>query len=370
MGYYIRCEEIYEYYDLTKNWCERMEVILGNLEKNLIRLSKTQSMRGESAEGIQNYIKQFYLRIIPGIRVVLESLESNLRHYTEEYQINIDGAEDAVFCEDAFSEYIAEMEKQMNSISYFHEQIEMIIRNVDFADIRKPGVYSFEEVNHGLTHTIQSLAEDVAEMESQHAKDTQEAEELASMLSEFMQSACFQPLQQSISATVERLLESEELGKLDLSIAYMQEKVRQDNLQERMEDCSEEYFEWLKRNRVENYYFMIDDSNPNYIIGDCMININIALHSQNMGAISYSIRTTERNKHYGTHMLGLLLNKCQQFGLREVSISCLETNLTSKKVIENNGGKLEKRYFDIKSCEHGLKYLVPLEEPIKTLVHN
>jgi len=108
MGYYIRCEEIYEYYDLTKNWCERMEVILGNLEKNLIRLSKTQSMRGESAEGIQNYIKQFYLRIIPGIRVVLESLESNLRHYTEEYQINIDGAEDAVFCEDAFSEYIAE----------------------------------------------------------------------------------------------------------------------------------------------------------------------------------------------------------------------------------------------------------------------
>jgi len=131
-----------------------------------------------------------------------------------------------------------------------------------------------------------------------------------------------------------------------------------------------EYFEWLKRNRVENYYFMIDDSNPNYIIGDCMININIALHSQNMGAISYSIRTTERNKHYGTHMLGLLLNKCQQFGLREVSISCLETNLTSKKVIENNGGKLEKRYFDIKSCEHGLKYLVPLEEPIKTLVHN
>ena len=30
-----------------------------------------------------------------------------------------------------------------------------------------------------------------------------------------------------------------------------------------------EYFAWLKRNRVENYYFMIDDSNPDYIIGDC-----------------------------------------------------------------------------------------------------
>ncbi len=227
MGYYIRCEEIYEYYDLTKNWCERMKVILGNLEKNLIRLSKTQSMRGESAEGIQNYIKQFYLRIIPGIRVVLESLESNLRHYTEEYQINIDGAEDAVFCEDAFSEYIAEMEKQMNSISYFHEQIEMIIRNVDFADIRKPGVYSFEEVNHGLTRTIQSLAEDVAAMESQHAGDTQEAEELASMLSEFMQSACFQPVKGSITDTANRIAEGDAWKKIHILTVSMEQEIKE-----------------------------------------------------------------------------------------------------------------------------------------------
>lgn len=246
MGYYIRCNEIYEYYDLVKSWYGRMSAILDDLEKKLTSLSGTQNMKGESAEGIKNYSKQFYLRIIPGIRVVLESLESKLRHYKEEYRINIDGAEDAVFCEDAFTEYIAEMEKQMNSIGYFHEQIEMIIRNVDFANIRKPGVYSFEEVNRGLTRTIQSLAEDVAAMESQHVNDTQNAEELAEALIEFMQSACFQPLQQSISATVEQILESEDLGKLDLSIAYMQEKVRQDNLQERMEDCSEEYFEWLK----------------------------------------------------------------------------------------------------------------------------
>ena len=132
-----------------------------------------------------------------------------------------------------------------------------------------------------------------------------------------------------------------------------------------------EYFEWLKRNKIENYYFMIGDDNPNYIIGDCMVNTNVDFHSEiyNRGAISYSIRPTERNKHYGTYMLKLLLNKCQEFGLKEVCVSCLESNLGSKKVIENNGGVLERRYFDIKGCDYGLKYWIGLEENTKILIN-
>lgn len=125
-----------------------------------------------------------------------------------------------------------------------------------------------------------------------------------------------------------------------------------------------EYFQWLKRNKVENYFFMVDDNNPNYIIGDCMFNLNMNIHVEhsNRGAINYSIRPNERNKHYGTYMLKLLLDKCQELGIKEIAVSCLENNTASKKVIENNGGILDKRYFDIKTCDYALKYCVDLKE--------
>lgn len=130
-----------------------------------------------------------------------------------------------------------------------------------------------------------------------------------------------------------------------------------------------EYFAWLKRNRVENYYFMIDDSNPDYIIGDCMLIRGIDGNNQK-GTIGYSVRPDERYKHNGTHMLKLLLEKCKELAIKEINISCLEKNIASQKVIINNGGKLDKRYFDIKACDYGFEYQIALEEPGKTLVKN
>ena len=131
------------------------------------------------------------------------------------------------------------------------------------------------------------------------------------------------------------------------------------------------YQEWLKNRGIEHYYLMIDDENPSYIIGDCTVNtkLNFHLNSLNMGAIGYSVRPTERNKHYGTYMLKLLLLQCQNLGLKEVCISCWETNLASKKIIESNGGLLDKRFFDTKNYYYGLKYWVQLEETSKTLVN-
>lgn len=128
-----------------------------------------------------------------------------------------------------------------------------------------------------------------------------------------------------------------------------------------------EYIEWLKRNRVENYYFMIDDSNPNYIIGDCMFVRGVEGNNEK-GTISYSIRPNERRKHYGTYMIKLLLEKCKELNIKEINISCLESNLASQKVIQNNGGKLERRYFDIKACAYGFKYQIPLEQTGKTFI--
>ena len=128
-----------------------------------------------------------------------------------------------------------------------------------------------------------------------------------------------------------------------------------------------EYIEWLKRNRVENYYFMVDDADPNYIIGDCMV-VQGVEGNEEKGAISYSVRPNERCKHYGTHMLKLLLEKGLELTIKEVNISCLESNLASQKVIQNNGGKLERRYFDVRAYDYALKYQIPLVQKDKTYV--
>lgn len=56
------------------------------------------------------------------------------------------------------------------------------------------------------------------------------------------------------------------------------------------------------------------------------------------GHIGYEVRPTERKKGYATKMLGLGLQKAKELGLKEVLITCDETNTASRKVIEANGG--------------------------------
>lgn len=128
-----------------------------------------------------------------------------------------------------------------------------------------------------------------------------------------------------------------------------------------------EFSKWLKRNKLDNYFVMIDDSNPTYIIGDCMVVKRIGENTEK-GAISYSIRPNERCKRYGTYMLKLLLEKCRGLNIKEINASCLENNVASQKIIQNNGGKLDRRYFDIKACDYGFEYQIALEQTDKTLV--
>lgn len=59
------------------------------------------------------------------------------------------------------------------------------------------------------------------------------------------------------------------------------------------------------------------------------------------GHIGYTIRPTERGKSYGNLILKELLKKASEKGIREVLVTCSESNVFSRKVIENNGGNLE-----------------------------
>ena len=60
------------------------------------------------------------------------------------------------------------------------------------------------------------------------------------------------------------------------------------------------------------------------------------------GNIGYIIRPSKRKKGYGTKALELVLPKVRDLGLKKVMLDCLSTNTASKKIIEANGGILEK----------------------------
>ncbi|MES2651665.1 MAG: GNAT family N-acetyltransferase [Bacteroidota bacterium] len=59
------------------------------------------------------------------------------------------------------------------------------------------------------------------------------------------------------------------------------------------------------------------------------------------GHIGYFIRPSFRKFGYGSIILELGLKEAKQIGLEKILITCDETNLASKKIIEKNGGIFE-----------------------------
>ena len=92
------------------------------------------------------------------------------------------------------------------------------------------------------------------------------------------------------------------------------------------------------------YFYVREEDNK--IIG--MINIRLALNDmlrKEGGHIGYSVRPTERKKHYGSDMLKEALNVCRTIGINEVSITCDKTNLASAGVVKHCGGKLDDEFY-------------------------
>ncbi|MGO4695937.1 GNAT family N-acetyltransferase [Paenibacillus sp. 2TAB26] len=59
------------------------------------------------------------------------------------------------------------------------------------------------------------------------------------------------------------------------------------------------------------------------------------------GHIGYTIRPSKRGKGYGTVMLNELLKNAENMGIKDVMLSCVESNIASRRVIELNNGVLE-----------------------------
>lgn len=59
------------------------------------------------------------------------------------------------------------------------------------------------------------------------------------------------------------------------------------------------------------------------------------------GHIGYDIRPSKRKLGYGKKILEFALPKAKALGIKKVLVTCDETNIGSKKIIEANGGMFE-----------------------------
>lgn len=78
------------------------------------------------------------------------------------------------------------------------------------------------------------------------------------------------------------------------------------------------------------------------------------------GHIGYDISPAYRSKGYGTKILKLALGEAAKLGLKEIIVTCITDNIHSKKVIENNNGKLLGVVFDPEENEKLYKYIIKM----------
>ena len=71
--------------------------------------------------------------------------------------------------------------------------------------------------------------------------------------------------------------------------------------------------------------------------------------------VYYEVSPEYQKKGYGKALLSLCKEEAKRKGINPLLLSVWESNLPSRKIIENNGGKLSKEWF---SEEKGEKFLL------------
>ncbi len=94
-----------------------------------------------------------------------------------------------------------------------------------------------------------------------------------------------------------------------------------------------------------------------------MVNLRLALNDflrTEGGHIGYSVRPTERGKHYATEILKMALKVYDRLGIHNVVLVCDKENIASAKVIQNCGGTLEKEFFSETYGEILQRYIIKI----------
>lgn len=105
-------------------------------------------------------------------------------------------------------------------------------------------------------------------------------------------------------------------------------------------------------------YFYVREADDKFV---GMVNIRLALNDfleRECGHIGYSIRPTERKKHYATAMLQDALQVCRMIGIQKVIVTCDKSNIGSANVIKNCGGELEAEFFSDTFGETIQRYVI------------
>ena len=101
----------------------------------------------------------------------------------------------------------------------------------------------------------------------------------------------------------------------------------------------------ISKNDVKaTVYFIIEDSR---VIGtiDTRRELNDSYFNR-LGHIAYYIKKEERNKGYATKALSLALKKYKKEKINKILITCIKSNIASRKVIQKNNGVFEKEFKD------------------------
>jgi predicted acetyltransferase len=98
----------------------------------------------------------------------------------------------------------------------------------------------------------------------------------------------------------------------------------------------------LPPNWIPSTTFWLIDNDK--FVGHVNIRHELNDHLKKIGGhIGYAIRPSARKKGYGTKILALALRKAIQLGFTKALVTCDESNIGSKKVIEKNNGQLENK---------------------------
>ena len=105
-------------------------------------------------------------------------------------------------------------------------------------------------------------------------------------------------------------------------------------------------------------FWLIDDGE---YVGSLNLRHELNDHLLHVGGhIGYDIRPSKRGEGYGKEILRLGLEMARERGLRRVLITCDETNIGSKKIIEANGGVFENAVTQEGSPVKKLRYWIDI----------
>ncbi|SHH66493.1 Acetyltransferase (GNAT) domain-containing protein [Clostridium collagenovorans DSM 3089] len=88
------------------------------------------------------------------------------------------------------------------------------------------------------------------------------------------------------------------------------------------------------------YYYDIYENKYNEKVGKISIRIGYNYHSYYNGHIGYEIDEKFRGNNYSLYASRIVLQVAKEHGMKSINLSCKESNIASRKIIEYLGCKL------------------------------